>query len=59
MIVCLWMIRFLLIIWFNRQLGGFTGDCLGAAQQLLEVAVYIILIVLASPSTTFFAEIRL
>ena len=59
MIVCLWMIRFLLIIWFNRQLGGFTGDCLGAAQQLLEVAVYIILIVLAAPSTTFFAEIRL
>ena len=59
MIVCLWMIRFLLIFWFNRQLGGFTGDCLGAAQQLLEVAVYIILIVLASPSTTFFAEIRL
>jgi len=48
-----------LIFWFNRQLGGFTGDCLGAAQQLLEVAVYIILIVLASPSTTFFAEIRL
>ena len=59
MIVCLWMIRFLLIIWFNRQLGGFTGDCLGAAQQLLEVAVYITLIVLAAPSTTFFAEIRL
>lgn len=59
MIVCLWMIRFLLIIWFNRQLGGFTGDCLGAAQQLLEVAVYIVLLVLAAPSTTFFAEIRL
>jgi adenosylcobinamide-GDP ribazoletransferase len=59
MIVCVWMIRFLLIIWFNRQLGGFTGDCLGAAQQLLEVAVYIVLLVLASPSTAFFAEIRL
>ena len=59
MIVCVWMIRFLLIIWFNRQLGGFTGDCLGAAQQLLEVAIYIVLLVLASPSTAFFAEIRL
>lgn len=50
MILCLWVIRIILIFWFNRQLGGFTGDCLGAAQQILEVAVYIILLVLASPS---------
>lgn len=57
MIVCLWMIRILLILWFNRQLGGFTGDCLGAAQQILEVAVYIILLVLASPSVTLLAEV--
>jgi adenosylcobinamide-GDP ribazoletransferase len=56
MIVCLWIIRFLLIIWFNRQLGGFTGDCLGAAQQFLEVAIYIILLALASPPITFLAE---
>jgi adenosylcobinamide-GDP ribazoletransferase len=58
MIACLWLMRFLLIIWFNRQLGGFTGDCLGAAQQILEVAIYIILLVLASPSITFLAEVR-
>jgi adenosylcobinamide-GDP ribazoletransferase len=48
MIISLWIIRILLIFWFNRQLGGFTGDCLGAAQQILEVAVYIILLVLAA-----------
>ncbi|MBA6230688.1 MULTISPECIES: adenosylcobinamide-GDP ribazoletransferase [unclassified Colwellia] len=58
MIVCLWIIRILLILWFNRQLGGFTGDCLGAAQQILEVAVYIILLVLVLPSTVFLAEVR-
>ncbi|MBA6262983.1 adenosylcobinamide-GDP ribazoletransferase [Colwellia sp. Bg11-12] len=58
MIVCLWIIRILLILWFNRQLGGFTGDCLGAAQQILEVAVYIILLVLVLPSTAFLAEVR-
>ncbi|AOW77851.1 adenosylcobinamide-GDP ribazoletransferase [Colwellia sp. PAMC 20917] len=52
----LWVMRLLLIFWFNRQLGGFTGDCLGAAQQILEVAVYIILLVLASPATTFLTE---
>jgi len=62
MIICLWIIRLLLIFWFNRQLGGFTGDCLGAAQQILEVAVYIILIVLAATptllSTTNFSGIN-
>jgi len=26
---------------FARRLGGYTGDCLGAVQQLAEVAVYI------------------
>jgi adenosylcobinamide-GDP ribazoletransferase len=58
MFLCLWVIRIILIFWFNRQLGGFTGDCLGAAQQILEVAVYIILLVLASPSAAFLAEVH-
>jgi len=31
---------------FRRRIGGYTGDCLGAVQQLAEVAVY--LTVLAS-----------
>jgi len=51
MVICLWGMRQLLIFWFNRQLGGFTGDCLGAAQQVLEVAIYIILLVLAAKPT--------
>jgi len=54
MVICLWGMRQLLIFWFNRQLGGFTGDCLGAAQQVLEVAIYIILLVLAAKPTLFF-----
>lgn len=32
----LWMWR-----WFSRRLQGFTGDCLGATQQVCEVAFYI------------------
>jgi len=24
--------------WLRRRLGGYTGDCLGAVQQLAEVA---------------------
>jgi adenosylcobinamide-GDP ribazoletransferase len=27
--------------WFWRRLGGFTGDCLGATQQMCEVAFYL------------------
>jgi len=30
--------------WFLARLGGFTGDCLGAAQQASEVAVYLALL---------------
>ena len=25
---------------FKRRIGGYTGDCLGAVQQLAEVAFY-------------------
>ena len=31
-----WLARF-----FQRRIGGFTGDCLGAVQQLSEVAIYL------------------
>ncbi|MBP6850216.1 MAG: adenosylcobinamide-GDP ribazoletransferase [Rhodoferax sp.] len=31
-----WMRR-----WFQRRLQGFTGDCLGATQQVCEVAFYL------------------
>ena len=27
--------------WFWRRLQGFTGDCLGATQQLCELAFYL------------------
>lgn len=27
--------------WFRRRLGGYTGDCLGATQQLTEIAAYL------------------
>ncbi|WP_291994310.1 adenosylcobinamide-GDP ribazoletransferase [Candidatus Accumulibacter sp. ACC003] len=32
----LWLARL-----FRRQIGGYTGDCLGAVQQLAEVAFYL------------------
>jgi adenosylcobinamide-GDP ribazoletransferase len=30
--------------WLLRRLGGYTGDTLGAAQQLAEVAIYLVLL---------------
>ncbi|WP_372825324.1 adenosylcobinamide-GDP ribazoletransferase [Polaromonas sp.] len=35
-IALLWMGRL-----FTRRLGGFTGDCLGATQQVCEIAFYL------------------
>ena len=26
---------------FARRLGGYTGDCLGATQQVAELAIYL------------------
>ncbi|PQJ60666.1 adenosylcobinamide-GDP ribazoletransferase [Vibrio chagasii] len=28
--------------WLIARIGGFTGDCLGAAQQLMELLIYIV-----------------
>ncbi len=29
--------------WLVKRLGGFTGDCLGAAQQLMELIIYLVI----------------
>lgn len=41
LVLTLFIIRQVMKYWFNNQLGGFTGDCLGAAQQVTEVSVYL------------------
>ncbi|MBB1368783.1 adenosylcobinamide-GDP ribazoletransferase [Pseudoalteromonas sp. SR44-5] len=41
LVAVLLIIRVILIRWFKQQLGGYTGDCLGAAQQLSEIAIYL------------------
>ncbi len=38
--------RWLFQRWLTQRLGGFTGDCLGAAQQLMELLIYLTLIVI-------------
>jgi adenosylcobinamide-GDP ribazoletransferase len=35
-------LRFSIGRYFVRRIGGYTGDCLGFAQQLFELAIYLI-----------------
>lgn len=42
------VVRQLLKAFFYRQIGGYTGDCLGAAQQVCELAIYATLIAAVS-----------
>ena len=45
LIPILWLIRNLFGAWFIRKIGGYTGDCLGATQQIIEIACYLVIIV--------------
>lgn len=31
--------------YFQKQIGGYTGDCLGAAQQISELGIYLVLLI--------------
>lgn len=45
-IIPLILLRFFAIRYFKKWIGGYTGDCLGAVQQLAEVVIYLSLIAL-------------
>lgn len=45
-ILVLGMITILLARYFKKWIGGYTGDCLGAIQQVCEVAFYFYIVVL-------------
>jgi len=36
--------RKLIVVWYNKQLGGYTGDLLGQAQQISELVIYLTLL---------------
>lgn len=38
------LVALLLGLYFKHRLGGYTGDCLGATQQLTEVTIYLSLL---------------
>ncbi len=41
------VVALLMARWLHRRLGGFTGDTLGATQQLGELAIYLALLAMA------------
>ncbi|MGJ8516746.1 adenosylcobinamide-GDP ribazoletransferase [Carnimonas bestiolae] len=43
-LVAIALVVWLLRRWFWRHLGGFTGDCLGAVQVMVELVVYLVVI---------------
>jgi adenosylcobinamide-GDP ribazoletransferase len=46
LIICtLIIIRYAAKFYFQKQIGGYTGDCLGAAQQISELAIYMVLLI--------------
>jgi len=40
-IIPLYLQKLYIGIYFNRKIGGYTGDCLGAVQQLAEIISYL------------------
>lgn len=51
LIICAFIFRALFKRWLLAKLGGFTGDCLGAAQQLMELLIYLLLLALLNPAS--------
>jgi adenosylcobinamide-GDP ribazoletransferase len=46
-LICLEMLVFILFRWYvHRKLGGYTGDVLGALQQISELIFYLIFLIL-------------
>jgi adenosylcobinamide-GDP ribazoletransferase len=45
LIPILWLVRNLFGAWFIRKLGGYTGNCLGATQQTIEVLCYLLVVI--------------
>jgi len=44
LLLLLIVLRCLFQYYFNKQLGGITGDCLGASQQITELCIYLLFI---------------
>jgi adenosylcobinamide-GDP ribazoletransferase len=53
LLIVLVIFRYLFKKWLLARIGGFTGDCLGAAQQISELLIYITLVATFSSSNFY------
>jgi adenosylcobinamide-GDP ribazoletransferase len=44
-IATLLIVRYAAKFYFQKQIGGYTGDCLGAVQQISELVIYAVLLI--------------
>jgi len=44
-ILAMILVRYAAKWYFQKQIGGYTGDCLGAAQQISELVIYAVLLI--------------
>jgi adenosylcobinamide-GDP ribazoletransferase len=44
-IATLIVVRYAAKFYFQKQIGGYTGDWLGAAQQISEMVIYAVLLI--------------
>ena len=49
-LIPLFICFFLVNHYFKKRIGGYTGDCLGAMQQILEIVFYLSILALSSLS---------
>jgi len=47
--VALLSFRYLFRLWLLKRLAGLTGDCLGAAQQISEILIYLVILFQLAP----------
>ena len=43
-VLILLLFRMIFVRWLTAKIGGYTGDCLGAAQQISELLIYLVLV---------------
>lgn len=44
-VLTLLFFRIFFVRWLTAKIGGFTGDCLGAAQQISELLIYLVIVI--------------
>ncbi len=44
LLATLWIFRVIFRRWLISRLGGYTGDCLGASQQVSEILIYLVMV---------------